>query len=180
MDSKKCNHCFNDKLVTDFHYWNNRKSYSNICEQCYKKERQEYRKNNIIKIKAKAKEYRESGKASDNWHKWAKEHPDELKAQRKKTYIKNIDKIKAKRDLHEFNSQTSEYRKTYRENNKTKFADASKKYTSKQVSNVTPNYCSFLLKRNGFTEEQIKQYPELIKTKQLILKTKRLCKTLEN
>lgn len=47
----------------------------------------------------------------------------------------------------------------------------------KETELLTDYYLKKQLKKDGFTREQISQYPELIETKRILLKTKRLCKT---
>jgi len=169
---KKCRTCETIKKITEFHYWNNRKSYGNECELCFKKKKKAY--SSSIKGKISEKKYRETGKARENWKKWAKQNKDKLKEKNKIYREKNKEKIKAKRNLKIWESQTKIYYKKYREKNKINILKSSRKYTKKLVDNLDEKYCKYLLKEQGFTTEQIEQNQELIEVKRLIIKTKRL------
>lgn len=50
----------------------------------------------------------------------------------------------------------------------------------KETELLTDDYVIRQLTKDGFTREEISQYPELIETKRILLKTKRLCKTSPN
>jgi hypothetical protein len=113
-------------------------------------------KNNQCKLcKAyKAKIYREKNKEKIKILniEWRKKNPEKTKNIYKSYKNKNKEKIKIKR--YEFNN--------------------------KSISNLSNNYVIKNLIQRGLSIEQIKENKELIEVQRLIIKTKRLCKTLQN
>ena len=81
--------------------------------------------------------------------------------------------------------------KKWKDNNIEKAKESDKKYKIKNKLKISEyyinqrkyidiNYAKRMLRQSGFTTEQINENPELIEVKRLIVKTKRLCKTLQN
>lgn len=73
--------------------------------------------------------------------------------------------------------KASDRQMRYAKRNKEKINSYRRKLTFNNRENFLDPYIKDLLIKNGFTTKQIKQYPELIETKRLLIKTKRLCKT---
>lgn len=102
----------------------------------------------------------------DKYKTWQKEY---LKSYRKTdTYKKNIKKYQ----------KSSEYFKNYMIQYRSRETSKKNKCISerKDREKISNRYTKLQLKRNGFTNEQIENYPELIETKKQIIKIKRLCK----
>ena len=177
---KRCLTCNKEKQINLFHFWTDRKSFSKQCEECFKKKKAIYRKENAKAIKEYQKKYRSTGAARINARKWAKENPIRLAEKRKEQYKKHESKIKEKAALRKYPSQSKKYAKRYREINYKSIIESRSKYNHKITLELYPAYCRSVLKKQGFSESVINQNPELIEVKRLILKTKRLCKTLQN
>jgi len=87
---KLCNQCNILKSINEFY-----KSNSNSCKICLNKYQQEYRKNNVLKIKIQTKRYYQKNKLKIQAKNKKYEEKNILKIkQRKKEYnLKNKDKI---------------------------------------------------------------------------------------
>lgn len=114
--------------------------------------------------------------ANPNYKKmsWAKKTEEE----RRNIYLKqknNFEKYAA-----ENREKIIEYRKRYHRSNK----EAKDKYMARSRKSrelLSDNYIVTQLSQNSnLDRETIRQYPELIETKRLIIQTKRLCKTSSN
>ena len=115
-------------------------------------------------------------------YKWRKNNPENIKAIARKYRQNNKEKIKI--EVNEWRQKNREKeeltRRKYRKNNPEKVKAYEKKCKTKQVFELRNAYIRATLIRRGFTNEQIQHYPELIETKRLIIKTHRLCKTLQS
>lgn len=73
---------------------------------------------------------------------------------------------------------------TYQEYNKKHREVINEKYKKREKlkrEDLADRYLiKLLIEKNGFSSDQVKENPELIELKKIILKTKRLCKTLNN
>lgn len=133
---------------------------------------------------------------------------EKKKAHKREVYkryrLANLEKCRRRNALYMKNKiKTPEYKEKkyasdlrYRKNNKKKLKEYFKTYAlinhdkvlqwgktscKKSIENLNPGYIIKLIKKgSGLTSLEIKNYPELIETKKLIIKTKRLCKTLNN
>jgi hypothetical protein len=92
-------------------------------------------------------------RAKPRTDKWRKENKEKLKSKKAKYRLKNIEHIKAKKTI-EGKKAREELQDNY------------------VISQIT--------KRCKLTSKEVRKYPELIETKRLIIKTKRLCKTSQN
>lgn len=104
------------------------------------------------------------------------------KEQWQKKNIKNPEKNKTKcRNYLLANSEKEKERiKNYWLKNPENLKNKNNRCNTKKIDNLTDCYIKQTLKLSGFTTEQINENPELIEVKRLIIKTKRLCKTLPN
>jgi hypothetical protein len=135
------------------------------CKECrvivLKKQQSDYHKRNPEKAK-----------------KWSIENPEKAKENKKLWAKKNIDKARQSSLTYYHNNKDKdkyiERRKQYERNNPDKIKANRKKKEIKAIKNAYPRYIKTLLKKQGFTTEDITAHPELIEVKQLILKIKRL------
>lgn len=122
--------------------------------------------NCLICKRAKANKYNKVWNKSDKYKNWQKAY---LKSYRKTDTFKKTVK-KYQKSSENFKKYMTEYRS--RETSK-KNKCISERKDREKISN---RYTKLQLIRNGFTKEQIENYPELIETKRQIIKIKRLCK----
>jgi len=116
---------------------------------------------------------------------YKKTHLDDHKVASARHYKKNIEKIKLHRS--EFRENNPEYviaqrnrsQNSHRKN-KDKFNYQGRMRSKIHVSELSDVYVKSCLKYSGFSKKEIESNPELIEIKRLIIKTKRLCKTLQN
>lgn len=92
-------------------------------------------------------------RAKPRTDKWRKENKKVLKVKKAKYRLKNIEHIKSKKPI--------EYKKAIEE-----LQDC---YVITQIT-----------KRSNLTSKEIRNHPELIEAKRIIIKTKRLCRTSQN
>jgi hypothetical protein len=126
---------------------------------------------------------------------WAAKNKEHLSAQRRKRYIKNRDKIKEQaRKCYEKNKEKRrEYGKRWREMNSEKMRegrrqwyeknkqltiDRAKEWVNKNPTKRELTRVKDKLKRQGFPEIGLTR--ELVETKGLVLKIKRLIKSKQN
>jgi hypothetical protein len=76
--------------------------------------------------------------------------------------------------------KTKNIYKSYKNKNKEKIKIKRYEFNNKSISNLSNNYVIKNLIQRGLSIEQIKENKELIEVQRLIIKTKRLCKTLQN
>jgi hypothetical protein len=116
--------------------------------------------------------------------KWRDQHPEKMKEHFEKAKLNgnykycprildNIKKWKAKN-----NEKVKETKKRSERNNPIKFKEKKKRSKAARRKNITDGYVKSILKIRGFSSEHIT--PEIIEVQRLIVKTKRLCKTLQN
>jgi len=74
------------------------------------------------------------------------------------------------------NAIHKESQRKYVEKNKDKIYARSADWNRNAAEEATDSYIIKLLKKNGFTREQIAENPELINIQRIIIQTKRLCK----
>jgi hypothetical protein len=77
-----------------------------------------------------------------------------------------------KKHYQENKIRISEYAKKYRQENKIRITENAKKYRKEDTENLNLSYLKRLLKRQGFSTEQIT--PEIIELKLILIKTTRL------
>ena len=180
---KVCKKCGDVKRLTEYSCSQGR--YRNTCKRCmclwakehYKKDqRAEYRNINKEKLKKSQREYRESGKARENYRKWAASHREEKRLRNKEYSKRNSEKLKEKRQINKgiWASTTNEYKKNYRTRNKSKILESSRKYTQKAVETLNESYVKALLKHKGYSYNDIIEHPKLIECQRIITKIKRL------
>ncbi len=110
------------------------------------------------KNKEKIKEYRKEYCQSEKYKKYHNEYQKGTKYK-----IKCIHRNrKYQKDLHKNNPNKSRIK------------------ANKQVELLNNNYITSKLKRKGFKLNEIKDNPEIIEVQRILIKTKRLCKTLQN
>lgn len=113
----------------------------------------------------------------------------------KKVYILNREKYlsRSKENWNKNKTAIAKKAKVYREKNNEKLCLGRKKWeeanrdrwrlimkraNTRDMLLLSDRYVKQQLSQCGFPEELIKQYPELIETKRLLIKTKRLCSTI--
>ena len=110
------------------------------------------------------------------------ENSHKFREYQKTQRIKNADILKERQ---------AKYRNENRDLLRSKYSEAGKKYRLKypekaalkqkrHYENLNDFVITKSLKRIGLSEIDIKENPELIEIKRIIIKTKRLCKTLKN
>lgn len=166
METKKCSKCSEVKSVDDYSKYKFKpkkdgtqkigvRSYCNKCKNQMTRDwfnkNKDYKKQWRKENPEKVKN--ENLKAKPRTDKWRVENKDKIKAKKRDYRLKNKDKIKANRPIED--------------------AKARKELQDCYVINQ-------ITKRSKLTAKEVRQYPELIKTKRLIIKTKRLCKTSQN
>jgi hypothetical protein len=158
---KTCSKCKITKEIFEFNRnKNNLDGYQYECKLCNAERISKYMKSE--NNRKKRKEYLKKYKLTERGQKLIKE------AQKKYySLTKNKEKIKKRKQRNYFD-------------NKEIFKMHSKINQKKQVKNLDTCYIKSQLMKRGFSKEIINQYPELIKIKQLIIKTKRLCKTSQS
>lgn len=126
------------------------------CKECFK----EYRKNHREKRKESARIYYQKYKKSE---KYSEDH-DKRRNSKKEYQNSSNGRITIKR---------------YRQSEKCKKIERDAWMSS--ISLLDDKYIIKQLRADmGLTTKTIKEYPELIEVKRIIIKTKRLCKTLTN
>lgn len=156
MESKKCSKCGKVKDVGEFYNKKSRKDgKSSHCKCCSSESVMKWRKNNPEKVYESELKWRKSNpeKVKKSKLKWDRTNKEKKKCTYEKWRKSNIEKLNEKNTI-------------WRKNNPGKVIDYDFYYIQ-------------LLKDSGFTTEQINENPELIEIKKLIIKTKRLCKTLQ-
>ena len=139
------------------------------CKKCRYKVVLLWREKNIDSFKANKKKndhlyrIRHIEQRHENGKKWRKKNNDKLKEGRKLYYLENKNIIDSKN-------------KEYHKNNPHK----KNEIANRAVKELSNYYIRTRLRDRGFTNEQINQYPELLESIKLIIKTKRLCKTSQN
>lgn len=122
--------------------------------------------------------------------KWRKNNPEKNGAIRKRYGENNREKIKEyQREYYVNNAEKRKgYSNKYYRNNSEKCKENNKKYRQNNTEkckgyriNLVDHYIIGLLTVNtNINKDVIRQYPELIELKRLIIKNQRLCKTLQN
>lgn len=105
---------------------------------------------------------------------WKIANKEKVKVSDKKYRLKNILQINKKRTL----SYSKYYKNQWRIKYPEKYNSYHLKYERLFREDLGNEYISRLLCEQGFKRKDLT--PELIETKKLIIKTKRLCKTLQN
>ena len=162
---KRCIKCGEAKGVDEYHADRTRKDgLSNKCKYCVSTYRRKYYLDNIEKINLHTKEY-------------FKEHIDEKRAYNKKWKSKNKPFLREmNRNWHRKNKVTEYARaKLWRISNKDKVKELNKKYRDTLPDSYIK---AALIRQYKVNASYIK--PDFIEIKRIIIKTKRLCKTLKN
>jgi len=133
----------------------------NICKKCHSEQIKEIKKKIPIDLLRSREllaniKYSKSEKYKSWWREYRITHKETLKVNRNKCISKNPEKYKS-----------------IVENNKTLVKAHQRKY----VDELHDGYLRQILK-NEF--DIVKDYPELIEVKRIMIKTKRLCRTLNN
>ena len=107
---------------------------------------------------------------------WSKNNKEHIKEINKIWYENNKERIKEASKIWRKNNKEhiKEINKIWYENNKERIKEKNKKYI-KEI--MIPYIIQRLCKNKKISRSIIKQYPELIETYKIILKTKRLWKT---
>lgn len=87
---------------------------------------------------------------------------------------KNKEKISIRKKRYYHDEGGKNITKQYARNNKEKVREWSFKKHKNSRTNLTDYYIRAVLLKNGFSKEQIHQYPQLIEVQRLIIQTKRL------
>lgn len=137
-------------------------------------------------------------KNSDGLHSWCKECVKNYNINYCKKYysenkesLLNYSKIYRSENAEKTRIAQEKYRNENRDSLRSKYAESGKKYRlkypekaklkqKKHIENLNDCIINKALKRTGFSENDIKENPELIEIRKIIIKTKRLCKTSKN
>lgn len=153
METKECSKCGEVKEVGEFTESKKCKNgISGTCKKCTKEYNKKYRVKNCDKLLQLKRKW-----IDDN-----RNHVNESNRKYKKENSEKEHKYKT--------NYNNANRKQVNEKNLNRY-----KYSCEHLGNM---YVNSLLRQSGFTTEQINENPELIEVKRLIIKTKRLCKTL--
>lgn len=155
----------------------------------YKERVKEWKERNKEVLKEKKRIYYQNKK--QNFQEYKKKYYIENKEKLDNINKEWVSRNKDKRKQHlikylsnpETKHKNSMYSKKYRQLDcvKVSICNRSKKRGQIEREELHDNYVlSRIIKNSNITREQIKQQPELIETYKLLLKTKRLCKTLQN
>lgn len=114
---------------------------------------------------------------------WENKNVDYIKEYRKK--YKSDNRERCKKWKNEWDKKNYDWILEYKRNRypeiKDKVRGWNNKTCAKMRENLSDCYVIYTLSRRiGKTAEFIRKYPELIEAQRLIIKTKRLCKTLQN
>jgi lipopolysaccharide export LptBFGC system permease protein LptF len=157
---KTCNSCHKElAATTDNFYIKARGEFGLLskCKNCHAEYEKKYQQENRIKLAESAKKYRQENK---------------IRIAEKKKKYRQENKIRI-----------AEWHKKYRQENKITITEEKKKYyqenrikiikdARKNTKNLNLPYLKRLLKRQGFSTEQIT--PEIIELKLILIKTTRL------
>lgn len=157
METKKCGKCGEVKDVGEF--YKNR----SCCKKCRQSQLKEWQNNNRDKIKkySRSQYVKNPEKLKERAKEWQLNNPEKYKERKKEWLLNNPGKDKESRNKW-----------------KCKNPEKVKENSKNQRKSLNTCYIKKTLKLSGFTTEQINENPELIEVKRLIIKTKRLCKTL--
>ena len=174
---KVCNCCRIEKNIDLF---KNRKDSidgkRNECKMCSAEKNKIWKKQNPEIVKKNNKIYRQKHREQINkraviyYHKpyakiWKKKNPEKAKEIVNRWKKKNIDKVR-KWDI------------DWKSKNPDKVKKTRHKHTANSINNADKEYITRQLTKKGFLKNDITE--ELINVQQIIIKTKRLCKTLQN
>ena len=153
---KVCSKCKEEKSFDLFHKNKGHKDgYNSRCKMCANESTKEWQQNNREKHL----------KLCMDWYRNNVERHN-----KKRTEWKDNNPIKVR-----------EMWALWKVNNPEKSKESRIKSDKKAIETVADSYVkNVLIYSRGFTKEQINQYPEIIETERLIIKTKRLCKTSQN
>lgn len=164
---RTCTKCKEEKNINEFLVHHKHFSdYGRVCKQCKSKKARYYQEKNKEYYTLKRNEYYQKNKETLKLKtkNWRKNNPEKAL----------IISRKAKKITKEKNR---EYAKRFRQNNPDKIKADVNKHQKRYCETLHDIYVKSSLKRVGFINDQIT--PELIEVKRLIIKTKRLCKTLQ-
>lgn len=131
MESKKCRVCGREKVLTDFYYRKDSRTYKTECKECWSKRSKKYALENGDKLK----EYREENK--ENITRYKRDHYKKNRekiGKRRKEYCKeNKDKIKSQRKIYlgKNKEKIAKQQKEYAKKNKKRLEEKRKIYNSK-------------------------------------------------
>jgi hypothetical protein len=168
METKVCRICSNQKNINDFEKRQDSKDgFRNECKTCRSIKHSKWRKENIEKVKAKNKRYVEKNKDKIKIYsaEWRKNNPESQRRTSSNWRKNNPEKAKEKD-------------KRYRLNNREKVKKRKKNERDLQINELKDSYIKTQLYNKGFKLNEVTT--ELIEVQRLIIKTKRLCKTLQN
>jgi hypothetical protein len=157
--TKKCTTCNCEKPLTEFHKRKDCKDgLKSACRECLNKisskYREKYKNENIKNDNLSSKERHES-----NNEKRIRNNNYKYKWMKNNPYLMR------------------KFRKTYSEKHKEEIRNREREYRL----NLTDGYIIKKLSQQLYIKSaELYKYPELIEIKKIMLKTKRLCKTLEN
>ena len=152
---KKCTKCGDEKENICFtKSIKNSDGLRSWCKDCVKSYNKKYVSENLDLFREYSKKYR-------------LENPEKIKDRQTKYRNENRDLLRSK-----YAEQGKKYRLKYPEKAKLK--------QKRHIENLNDCIINKALKRTGFSANDIKENPELIEIRKLIIKTKRLCKTSSN
>jgi hypothetical protein len=103
------------------------------------------------------------------------------KSERFKLYCKEYQKTEKRKEYIKKYTKSDVFLQYQKDYNKKPHIMAKNRLSDKrQKLDLIPSYLKAKLKQKGFTNEQIKNNPEILEVQKLIIKTKRLCKTSQN
>ena len=104
-----------------------------------------------------------------------------IKSERYKQYHKEYQKTEKRKEYIKNYTKSDVFLQYQREHNKKPHIKAKNRLSDKkQKLDLIPSYLKSKLKQKGFTNEQIKNNPELLEIQKILIKTIRLCKTSQN
>ena len=168
---KKCSTCKREKSLDCFHNHKREKDGKQYqCKDCKKLISKNYKKSIAYK------EYQKRYKQTENCKNYQKKYAEKNKEKIKEYY--KTEKHKEKIKQYQQSEKYKQYKKVY--DKKDIIKENRKIRVTKDIVNLTDYYLNSRLRSKGFSLEQIKNNPEILEVQKLIIKTKRLCKTLQN
>jgi len=175
VGSKICTKCNTDKNINQFSFVYGRKRKDGTRKGRYHSQCKECRKNVLKNWRDKNPE-----KAKESRKNWIANNLEKNKKTRKEYKKKNANKVKKwKRD---WDLKNRDKYKIYNSKQpKEKRRLWQRKTDKKLQAKLADSYViGILCAENNLKASDIRKYPELIKTKRLIIKTSRLCRTSQN
>jgi|688.fasta_scaffold1186193_2 hypothetical protein len=168
---KLCRTCDQSKPLDSFHNSKREKDgKQSCCKECKRIVAKNYRSSIVYK------EYQKKYRQTDSYKKYQKKYA-KINKEQSKDYHKQYHKTD-KFKQYQQSEKYKKYKKLYDQKDIVK--ENRKIRITKDTVNLKEYYLKNKLKQKGFTNEQIKNNPELLEIQKLIIKTIRLCKTSQN